>query len=140
MRVKIVEPGWEGYTGNFGVAVFENGVAELSELEANRVGAAVRIVELNEDDEEDGVVNIGHEITKTKDMSAPVEERVEVTEEPAPKTEEVEEREVHTREQLEAIADAEGIKGLRVIADPLGIKSTKMLELIEKIMEAENAV
>lgn len=140
MRVKIVEPGWEGYTGNFGVAVFENGVAELSELEANRVGAAVRIVELNEDDEEDGVVNVGHEITKTKDMSAPVEERVEVSDEPAPETEKVEEREVHTREQLEEIADAEGIKGLRVIANPLGIKSTKMSELIDKIMEAENAV
>jgi hypothetical protein len=43
----------------------------------------------------------------------------------------------HSKESLEAIADSSGIKGLREIADPLGIKAQSIADLIEKILATQ---
>ena len=40
-----------------------------------------------------------------------------------------------TREELEAIADKEGIAGLRKIATPMGIKGQSVPSLIDKVIE-----
>lgn len=45
------------------------------------------------------------------------------------------ERPEYTREQLEAIADKAGLRGLRDIADGYGIKGKSIAELIEKILK-----
>jgi hypothetical protein len=154
VRIKIVQAGWEGFSSNLGTTVFEDGIAECSELEANRIGATIQIVRLNDDDEDDGVVNISHEITKIKGVSAEVAPRLRTTAErleEEPETEgEVEgseeeteddetEATIYTEEQLQEIADESGIRGLREISDPLGVKSTKIAELIQKILEAQDA-
>lgn len=154
-RIKIVQKGWEGFSSNLGTTVFKDGIAECSEQEANRIGATIQIVRLNDDDEEDGVINIGHEITKTKNLSAEVTPRLKTAEELAalksenePEESEDDETEddetedaaeAWTEESLEAIADEKGIKGLREIGDKFGVKSTKIAELIDKILEAQNA-
>lgn len=44
----------------------------------------------------------------------------------------------HTREQLEAVAESEGIKGLRRLAAPLGVKGTAIDGLIEGILTAQD--
>jgi hypothetical protein len=45
---------------------------------------------------------------------------------------------VWTREELEVIADAKGIAGLREVADPLNVKSNAIPSLIDKIIQAQS--
>lgn len=45
--------------------------------------------------------------------------------------------EKHTREELETIADTDGIAGLRKIAEPLNVKDKSITGLIEAILKAE---
>ena len=45
-----------------------------------------------------------------------------------------------TQEELSAIADEKGIKGLREIGDDLGLKGTGIADLIAKIVEATKGV
>ncbi len=142
ITVKIVEKGWAGYTGNLGTAVFENGVAEITRLEANRIGATIKIVELDEDDGET-VVNVADAIVKNRanhaEIVKPLDEASEADiEKDAKRVIDKMTRASgtgeHTREKLEAIADAEGIKGIREIATPLGLKSTSIAALIDMIL------
>nr|WP_085000750.1 hypothetical protein [Cronobacter sakazakii] len=42
-----------------------------------------------------------------------------------------------TREELESIADSEGIAGLRQIGKPLGVKAKGIVEMIEGILKAQ---
>lgn len=156
VRIKIVQKGWAGYTGNLGTTVFEDGIAECSELEATRIGANIQIVRLNEEDEDDGVINITHEYNKIKSVSAEVVAPLKTAEELAKlKADEPDEdgdeepakdedgddddKVIWTLETLEQVADEKGIKGLREIGEPLGAKSVKISELIEKILEAQDA-
>jgi hypothetical protein len=44
---------------------------------------------------------------------------------------------LYTKEQLEAIADKEGIAGLREIGTPLNVRATSISKLIQEIMEAQ---
>ncbi|SSD93422.1 Uncharacterised protein [Klebsiella quasipneumoniae] len=42
-----------------------------------------------------------------------------------------------TREELESIADCEGIAGLRQIGNTLGVKAKGIVEMIEGILKAQ---
>lgn len=44
---------------------------------------------------------------------------------------------VYTKEELEEIADEKGIKGLREVADPMGVKDTSIEGLISEIIAAQ---
>lgn len=44
----------------------------------------------------------------------------------------------HTRESLEGIAETEGMKGLRKIADHFGVKDRSKSGMIREILEAQN--
>ncbi|MCR9222940.1 MAG: hypothetical protein NXH70_02625 [Hyphomonas sp.] len=150
-RIKIVQKGWEGFSSNLGTTVFKDGIAECDEREAVRIGAIVQIMRLDDEDNEDGVINVGHEITLTKDLSAEIQPPLQTAEALAKlkaeeEPDESEEAETEkdpvvkwTEESLEKIADENGIKGLREIGEPLGVKSTKISELIDKILEVQNA-
>jgi hypothetical protein len=50
----------------------------------------------------------------------------------------IETAKVWTREELEVVADAKGIAGLREIADPLNVKSNAIPSLIDKIIQAQS--
>lgn len=86
---------------------------------------------------------------KPEPLPEPVREHKPITEQPTPspvKTENPAESKpalaktdtkltpIKTREELEAIADKEGIAGLRAIGDPMGVKDTAIASLIEKIL------
>lgn len=172
-RIRITEKGWQGFTGNMGTAVFEDGVADVSELEALRIGSNIEIKRIDDEGEDQEQISPSLDITRYKKLSAEVAEvsagdemklivptdgaeaidaamaeftSLATNPEENPESEEAEETEenptpktVYTREDLEKIADAQGIKGLREIADPLGLKSTSIVPLIDAILEAQSA-
>jgi hypothetical protein len=145
MRIKIVEPGWAGYTGIVGIVQFEEGVSieEVSRAEADRIGATLRVETL-----EGKQVNAAQTILDMYSNKAP-EERRTLTPEgepqlpPQKKIESVEEPPAHavariwTAEDLGELADQGGINALREVAEPLGVKATAIKALIEKILEAQ---
>jgi len=173
-RIRITEKGWTGFTGSMGTAIFQDGEADVSALEALRIGASIAVMEVGEEGEEVEQISPSLDITRHKNLSATVVKPKEAAEmtlitpdrgEDAVDTaasqfqaivdasegtaaeggeeDNTEESQntatVHTRETLEAIADKEGIKGLREIADPLGVKSTSIVPLIDAILEKQAA-
>jgi hypothetical protein len=47
---------------------------------------------------------------------------------------------IYSREQLEAIADQEGIHGLRKVGDVLNVKGVSIRTLIEDILKAQDTL
>lgn len=161
MKLKITQPGWENYTGQLGMAFFQDGVsvADVPKLVARRLAGVVGCVW------EDGTNPSVTQDELTRDVPAP---DVNTTI-PAPVTEAAPElivpsvviaavetqpaefvqpvdpsalsvpsasAPVYTKEELEAIADKEGIAGLRALADPLDIKSNSISALIAAMVSA----
>lgn len=126
MKIKIVQPGWEGFTGNFGSIDFKDGVSvnDVSDMEAARIGAVVRV-----ENDEGHDPSMAQRIIDTYDQPAPQgKTTIEAAEEPQP------ECKFYTAAELEEVADKKGIKGLREIADPLGVKGKSIGELIHEIL------
>ena len=176
-RIRLTEKGWAGFTGNMGTAVFVDGEADVSELEASRIGANIEVMRIDAEGEVIEQISPSLDIVRTKNLSAEVVEAsptsdmilitptdgddlitaglealsahlvppaeggetdpgagdgtVEVTE--ATSTTPTN----YTREELEKIADEKGIKGIREIADPLGLKSNSIVPLIDAILEKQ---
>lgn len=139
----------------------------LSRQEAMALGAFVTVVEIDENGVELGVVSPAEELLKVSKMSARVDrstlvaERIqtkpsdtpeienltdtvaddpvmearikqaEAERQPAPKPA------VFTQADLEAVASAKGINGLREIGTPLGVKNTSIRGLIDEILVAQ---
>jgi len=147
MKLRITEPGFQKLTGPIAEVMFEDGVSvnDVTEDQALRISAAMRcetleginpsaaavllrslenrapvVVEMDRGDVPHAVVEV----------AKPVEKKVQ---EPA---------NAWTREQLEAVADKSGIKGLREIAVTFGVKATSIKELIDEVLaeQAKNAV
>lgn len=129
MKIKLVQKGWEGYTGNFGGVDFRGGVSviDVSDGEARRLANIVRIDRL------DGTnPSSSQQALDSKSKPMGVFGADPITGKPEPKLQ-------FTQEQLEGIADEKGIKGLREIGDAYGVKATGIAELIAQIMKAQNA-
>ncbi|MDO1521881.1 hypothetical protein Q2T75_23695 [Klebsiella variicola] len=47
---------------------------------------------------------------------------------------------IYTREELEAVADSEGIAGLRLIGGVMGVKAKGIVEMIDGILKAQGGV
>lgn len=132
MKIRIVEPGWQGFTGQFGVCEFKDGVSvgDVSTSDASFMASLVAI----ENIETGKSPNPGQTILDAADMIAPVETKLQSKEE----SDAAAAQQGYTREQLEAVADAKGIKGIREIADKLGFKGNSITDLIEKILTAQS--
>lgn len=137
-RLRITEPGWDSYTGPLGGVMFTNGLSDdlVDATTARRLGSIIRI------DMVDSGVQAGaaSDLQRHAEVKAPVlpesptydaTQAQAATKEPAkPK---------YTREQLEEVADKNGIAGLREIAEPMGIKGRGIAELISEILAAQGA-
>ena len=128
MKVKITQSGWSGFSGLLGQVMFENGIS-VEDIGKGDAAFLAGILQVEE-------VGTGHNPSDTQRIvdqyaNAAAVEKV-VVEAPAPV-----EFESYSKEQLEQIADAKGIKGLREIADPLAIKGLSIAELIEKILASK---
>jgi hypothetical protein len=137
MKYKITEPGWETFTGLLGAEEFVDGVSvdDLARNEAARLGCILRIESVS-----DNPINPSPsaELNRTYSVQA-ANVRLETQEELEGVVKAVVPvaGRIYTREELERIADSNGIKGLRAIADELGLKGTSIADLIAKVLEAQ---
>jgi hypothetical protein len=153
--VKLVEAGWENYTGYLGDIEFVDGISVelLGRHKINRIAAGLTIIsvtKLPDGSTQDGVI-----VGPLSELLA-IQEQKGITVETLPTLEELGEQDnfnlistqaivelnptpsQYTREQLEAIADAQGVKGLREIGDSLDIKAKSIEGLIDGILESGN--
>jgi hypothetical protein len=166
MRVIITEKGFEGYTGPLGMSNFTNGISDdhLSEHERLHLGAIMNVAEYDEKGDTDGaIINPGVNYAETYRVSAPIVEKAKTQAElnaeaalaapaagpaqesadQAQTTEATTQTELpalpkYTREELEVIADKDGIKGLRAISDKLNVKDSSIPGLMDKIIQAQS--
>ena len=131
MKIKLVEPGWETFSDYLGFVLFKDGesVEDVSPAEAARLASIVRIETLEGRNPSPAQMILdnwsGPMIVATTDTADAAKAA------PAKSW---------TQEELSAIADEKGIKGLREIGDDLGLKGAGIADLIAKIAEATKGV
>ena len=135
MKIKLVEPGWETFRDYLGFVLFKDGesVEDVSPAEAARLASIVRIETLEGRNPSPAQMILdnwsGPMIVATTDTA----DAAKAASPAAPVKS-------WTQEELSAIADERGIKGLREIGDDLGLKGTGIADLIAKIVEATKGV
>lgn len=150
MKIRLKEPGFEAFNGQIGQLNFVDGlsVEDAKERDFMRLSAVMKV------EREDGTTASPADALKAiADVGAPTPEAARKAElkanekalsevRPAPVEKAVGELDGkpqsasgYTEEQLAAIADKEGIKGLRKIAEPMGIKGNSIKELIAEILQ-----
>lgn len=160
-RIKIIQSGWETFTGEFAGMVFVNGETEepATQVTTDRIAAELDVIDA------DTGLPLGpqHRLLASQCVTLeavealeraseqPEEPKVPVTGDEDPATENeseaeetgenaiVTEPEIWTEEKLAAVADDKGIKGLREIADPMGVRGRAIPELITEILAAQKA-
>ncbi|MCP1540065.1 hypothetical protein [Methylorubrum extorquens] len=145
-RIKITQPGWDGFTGEIGTTLFEGGIS-VESVNARHIaiiGASLSLVTVDEIGEETGVnPALQHQMLTngTMSMAAPMlVELARATDAPAPAAPakaDTSEIVFHTKEDLEKIAEARGIIGLRAVMEPLGLKATSINKAIQVILKEE---
>ncbi len=136
-RVRIVEPGWESFNGHFGTVEFVNGlsVQPVAWQEQQRLAGLVRM-DTAEDDEE-GQLGPAIELTRGRDLSTD-DARVQGANRGVLINGQTRLAiETYDRDELERIADAKGIVGLRDIAKAWDVTGRSISELITKILDAQ---
>lgn len=158
MQVKITDPGFAGFTGHFGSVYFEDGVSEhISNAEAERLGCIVkcetldgvnpsatqRMVDIQSKNLDEllamgkGVDGADRNKAQNGEIKSSVAKPGE--EPPAAQTGTATPAGVKpsldfTREDLEALADKDGIAGLRNIGSQHGVKGRSITEIINELM------
>jgi len=147
MKIKLAGV-YADFTGAFGVLTFVDGLstADVSALDGRRMGTLVPCTT------EDGQDPMSHSVDWNDfgiPMSVPPEftrlttvaeqRRIEAAS-ASPEAPKVEAPVAWNREKLEALADARGISGIRVISDPLGLKGTSIKGLIDQILSGKVAI
>ena len=142
-KVRITQPTWLGFTGEFAGTQFVDGVSTtfVPQNIYDRIAAELSVV----DDRTNEILGVQTRMISARlktlnvlpeTARAPViEPEVKVKFVPPPVL-----TPKWTKETLEALADKTGIKGLREIGDPLSAKGRAIPELIEAIMRAQNEV
>jgi hypothetical protein len=149
MKLRLTQPGFEGYSAQMGVVFFENGLSttDVSPHDAIRMAAVMGC------EWEDGSpANVGQMYLDGMNAPAPSDQEqrdAHGSDADGSSTDDSGEQGSgdvvkqagvsYTEEQLAAIADDKGITGLRDIADPLGIKGNSIRGLIDAIVKAAGA-
>jgi hypothetical protein len=127
MKIKFTQPGYESYTGAFGDVEFVDGVSvdDVTDRQAQRIGNLVQI------ETEDGKNPSSAQVLLDSQgtlMSEKLDEKTVAPEAVKVKS--------YTRQQLSDLADEGGIEALRKIAEPLGLKSRSIAQLVDQILAA----
>jgi hypothetical protein len=132
MKLKITEPGWINFSGNFGGIEFVDNVSvrDVTELEAFRLANLVRIENLEDGKNPSSSQQALDSICMSMAVGMDDPKNPVGNETSAQPT-------LYTLAQLEAIADEKGIKGIREISDPMDIKSTSIKSLIDGILNKQ---
>jgi hypothetical protein len=142
MKLRLTQSGFEHYTGQMGVIQFEDGLStgDVLHIDATRVAGV-----MGAEWENGQPANVSQLYLDAMDHRAPTdEEQRAAANSDVPKSidmDEVKEKaealgKTYTEEELAAIADKEGINGLRAIADPLGVKGNSIRGLMDVILKA----
>ncbi len=143
MKLRLTQAGFETYTGQMGVVMFEAGLSvnDVLPIDAIRISAA-----LGATWEDGSAANVGDMYLNNmhapafvgggvNDMSIPVE-----ASEAGVQASGVPGGTHYSQESLAKIADAEGISGLRAIGDAMGVKGTSIVGLIDAILKKQAPV
>lgn len=144
MKIRIADAGFARYTGHFGVVEFKDGESlhDVAPYEIDRLAASIRITDL-------GGTPLGaaERIVQAHDDAAPAALRLltaeemnlppEVPSRPETPAQSATSPTFHTKDELSAVADTQGIKGLRVIGDTWGVRGKAIPLLIETILKAQ---
>ena len=136
-KLRLLESTFAGYTGVLCGVEFVEGVStkELPFVDQQRICASMRAETI-----EGRNVSASGQFSERHDIS--LEDAIK-TEAKAPKIVPMERGEAtpnlqkFTRAELESLADAEGIAGLRLIGNPLGVKAKAIGEMIDGIVKAQ---
>lgn len=156
MKIKLVEKGFETYTGLLGEIEFEDGVSvyDLNSRDIAMIAGSIRAETV------DGSSAVGvtqdmldrhsdeAEVIEPMQTQAEVDARAEAGEQEASETQVPEapveggegELAHYTEETLTKVADEGGIQGLREIAEGFGVKGNSIAKLIEDILAAQAKV
>lgn len=132
MKLKLLQPGYEGFTGLLGVTFFENGVSVDSVPLREARNIAISISCQYEDGSDP---NPAQGLLNNMDLEAKVTAPGEFEQPPVEK----QLLPVVTEAELEAIADKGGIKALREVAVTYGVKGTSIAEIIREILDVIKA-
>lgn len=139
-KVRLLQPGYEKFTGQFGRNTFTNGLSDepLLPIHAHFIGSAMKA------EYEDGSAINPAENYSLSAVNTPAEaekiaaERIESVSLSQERVT-TDATEKYTREQLEEIADKRGIKGVREVADLFDVKANSVAALIEGVLKAQEA-
>jgi len=147
MKLRLTQAGFETYTGQMGVVMFKDGLSETDVLpiDAIRISAAI-----GAEWEDGSAANVGEMYLNQmhvpafvggddiNNMSMPVEGDDEPPKPQKPEEKPAEEpagdAPKYTYDELSAIADKEGIAGLRKLGDTVGVKGKSIVEIIDGIL------
>lgn len=146
--VKLVQPGFETFTGDFGQVVFKDGVSvePLTQRHVDRLAACLKIAITDEDGEEIqggvaarlvGGATIRAEVASTLARQTEEEKVIEGILRPKLANASTPTKR-YTLEELEAIASKDGIAGLRPIGKDWNVKARAIPDLIEAILTSQN--
>lgn len=135
--VRIVAKGFEGYNGVIEGVQFKDGVSlePLSLAAAERIGAFMRV----EDAETHEPLSVGQRMVNARRAAeGPKESLVRIKRTPTGKEKQPIKKAVvsydYTKDELEAVADKEGINGLRKVAEQYDVRGRSIREIIESLM------
>lgn len=144
-KLKITAPQWANYTGSLGVVHFTNGVSDefVPDHIRRRLSIGMEMIEIDADGNESRN-NAAYKLLRTTTIHAPVNaplsrqtETEKAREDLSIAMESGKQPTFYTRENLEAIADKEGIKGLREAAEIWDVKHRSIPALIDMILAAQ---
>lgn len=145
-RLRISAKGFENFTGPLGVIDFVDGVSvfPVPEPFASRLAASMEMVEVDENGDE-APTGIAHRLVAEAAMRAPVLEKLDVMTDAEKRQDTVDalkkkesDRKVHSRDELEALLEKEGVKAIRQIGNEWGVKHKVAVVLIEMILEKQS--
>jgi hypothetical protein len=140
-KVRLLEAAFKSYTGFLCGVHFEDGVSitELPFVDQQRICASMRAETIEgKNVSPSGIYSTRHTINAgdIKETAAP--EVINLARE----EDSCNSRQLQrfSREELEAIADNEGIVGLRLVGNSLGVKSKGIVEMIDNILKAQGGL
>lgn len=144
-RLRIVQKGYEKYSGPIGAYEFKDGVSveALPRMNRDRLAVAFQFVEINEDGSEQPS-GVTHRLVEERDLRKPVEAKLirQTEEERAAEQVALVEKKrpvrvIYTDEQVHEIMSSKGIAGLREIAQPWGVKHRSAKVLMQMILDEQ---
>lgn len=148
VRLKITQPGWVGYTGWIGPVYFEDNVSSeaVTPRIARQISSCVRMEEIVDAKGNTRVFGVSQDMVDGKGLALPPQALAIPADEADLQAERERDAKIAsspkvedflTAEQLEKIADSQGIEGLRPLGAKWGVRDRSIPGLINKILAAQ---